>query len=173
MSGRFQGFPKTDPFDGFRLDVKLGLKRIFNLGRVRPGESKSETGDTAAWQASSLRFEHRDVLWFLLLLVPLLAVFFFWSWRKRRQLIAQFVQSRLLAHLTVGVSARRQKLRMALLVTTAALLLIVLAQPQWGYHWEEARQRGLDVIVAIDTSRSMLAQDVAPNRLSRARFAAL
>jgi Ca-activated chloride channel homolog len=173
MSGPFQEFPKTDAFDGFRLDVKLGLKRIFNLGRVRPGESKSETGDPAAWQASSLRFEHRDVLWFLLLLVPLLAVFFFWSWRKRRQLIAQFVQSRLLAHLTVGVSARRQKLRMALLVATAALLLIVLAQPQWGYHWEEARQRGLDVIVAIDTSRSMLAQDVAPNRLARAKFAAL
>lgn len=121
----------------------------------------------------NLRFEHQDVLWALALIIPGLIAFFFWSWRKRRQLIAMFVQSRLLAHLTVGVSARRQKLRMGLLVLAAALLLIALARPQWGYHWEEARQRGLDVVVAIDTSRSMLAQDVAPNRLGRAKFAAL
>src|SRR5687768_17850192 len=120
-----------------------------------------------------MRFEHRDLLWYTLLLVPALIVFFWWSWRKRRQLIAQFVQSRLLAHLTVGVSARRQKLRMALVVFACGLLILVLARPQWGFSYEEARQRGLDVVVAIDTSRSMLAADVAPNRLARAKLAAL
>jgi Ca-activated chloride channel family protein len=120
-----------------------------------------------------MRFEHRDLLWYTLLLLPALIVFFWWSWRKRRQLIAQFVQSRLLAHLTVGVSARRQRMRLVLLVIACGLLMIVLARPQWGFSFEEARQRGLDVIVAIDTSRSMLAADVAPNRLSRAKLAAL
>jgi Ca-activated chloride channel family protein len=119
-----------------------------------------------------MRFEHRDLLWYALLLLPLTA-FFWWSWRKRRQLIAQFVQSRLLAHLTVGVSARRQKLRMGLLVVACGLLIVVLARPQWGFSYEEARQRGLDVVVAIDTSRSMLAADVTPNRLARAKLAAL
>ncbi|HTD86277.1 MAG TPA: VWA domain-containing protein [Candidatus Binatia bacterium] len=120
-----------------------------------------------------MRFEHRELLWYTLLLVPALTAFFVWSWRKRRQLIAQFVQSRLLAHLTVGVSARRQKLRMALLVAACASVMLVLARPQWGFSYEEARQRGLDVIVAVDTSRSMLAADVTPNRLTRAKLAAL
>lgn len=120
-----------------------------------------------------MRFEHRELLWYTLLLIPALTVFFIWSWRRRRQLIAQFVQSRLLAHLTVGVSARRQRMRMALLVAACGLLMLVLARPQWGFSYEEARQRGLDVIVAIDTSRSMLAADVSPNRLARAKLAAL
>src|SRR5881409_2939792 len=48
-----------------------------------------------------------------------------------------------------------------------------LARPQWGFDWEEARQRGLDIVVAIDTSRSMLAADIPPNRLARAKLAAL
>ena len=59
-----------------------------------------------------MRFEHQQLLWYAALLLPALIAFFWWSWRKRRQLIARFVQSRLLAHLTVGVSARRQKIRM-------------------------------------------------------------
>jgi Ca-activated chloride channel family protein len=120
-----------------------------------------------------MRFEHRNILWFLLLVLPGLIAFLWWSWNKRRQLIGQFVQSRLLAQLTVGISAQRQKLRLALLVASAGLLLIVLARPQWGFTWEEVHQRGLDIIVAIDTSRSMLAEDVPPNRLNRAKLAAL
>jgi Ca-activated chloride channel family protein len=55
----------------------------------------------------------------------------------------------------------------------AALLVIAFARPQWGFDWEEVHQRGLDIIVAIDTSRSMLAEDVAPNRLTRAKLAAM
>ena len=120
-----------------------------------------------------MRFEYPDLLWLLLAAVPGLTAFFWWSWRKRRWLISQFVQSRLLAHLTVGVSATRQKVRLALLVAAVALLVVVLARPQWGFDWEEARQRGLDIVVALDTSKSMLAEDVAPNRLKRAKLAAL
>jgi Ca-activated chloride channel family protein len=120
-----------------------------------------------------MRFEHPHLLWLLLLAVPALSAFLWWAWRTKRRLIAQFVQSRLLANLTVGVSARRQRTRMVLLVVSIALLIVVLARPQWGFGWEEAKQRGLDIIVAIDTSRSMLAEDVTPNRLARARLAAL
>src|SRR6266581_8005473 len=119
-----------------------------------------------------MRFEHPQLLW-LLLALPGLTAFFWWSWRERRRLIAQFVQSRLLANLTVGVSATRLKVRLALLIAAVGLLVIALARPQWGFDWEEAKQRGLDIVVAIDTSRSMLAEDVQPNRLARAKFAAL
>jgi Ca-activated chloride channel family protein len=122
---------------------------------------------------TQFKFQYPELLWILLIVVPLLVLFFWWAWRTRQRLISQFVQSRLLATLTVGVSTRRQKWRMALLVIASALLLLTLARPQWGFTWEEAKQRGLDVVVGIDTSRSMLAPDVRPNRLGRAKLAAL
>lgn len=120
-----------------------------------------------------MRFEYPHLLWLWLLVVPAMVLFFWWAWQTRQRLISQFVQSRLLANLTVGVSAQRQKMRMGLLVLAGALLVLVLARPQWGFTWEEAKQRGLDVVVAIDTSRSMLASDVHPNRLARAKLAAI
>lgn len=119
-----------------------------------------------------MRFALPSLLW-LLLLVPALAVFLVWAWRTKQRLIAQFVQSRLLAQLTVGVSKTRQKVRLALLVAAVALGVLALARPQWGFSWEEVSQRGLDIVVAIDTSRSMLATDIPPNRLERAKLAAL
>ncbi|MFM8469510.1 MAG: VWA domain-containing protein, partial [Limisphaerales bacterium] len=119
-----------------------------------------------------MRFALPSLLW-LLLLVPLLAVFLVWAWRTKQRLIAQFVQSRLLAQLTVGVSKTRQKVRLALLVGAVACAVLALARPQWGFSWEEVSQKGLDIVVAIDTSRSMLAADIPPNRLERAKLAAL
>jgi Ca-activated chloride channel family protein len=113
------------------------------------------------------------MLWLGLATVVLLALFLVWAWRRKQALMAQFVQSRLLAHLTVGVSPARQRLRLGLLTLGVGCLFLALAQPQWGLAWEEARQRGLDLLVAIDTSRSMLAEDVPPNRLARAKLAAL
>ena len=120
-----------------------------------------------------MRFGNAEVLWLLLVALPALSGFLWWAWRKKQQLIGQFVQSRLLANLISGVSIRRQKIRMVLLVATVGLILLVLARPQWGFEWEEAKQRGLDIVIGIDTSRSMLAEDVAPNRLARAKLAAL
>ncbi len=112
------------------------------------------------------------MLWLLAVTGPLLSWFLWWAWRKKQALIAQFVQSRLLAQLTVGVSARRQKFRMVALAGSVACILLALARPQFGFAWEEVKQRGLDIVVAIDTSRSMLANDAAPNRLTRAKLAA-
>ena len=120
-----------------------------------------------------MTFAYPQMLWLLAAVLPLLTWFLIWAWRKKQTLIAQFVQSRLLAQLTVGVSARRQKLRLILSASAVALILFALARPQLGFAWEEAHQRGLDILVAIDTSRSMLATDVAPNRLARAKLAAL
>ena len=120
-----------------------------------------------------MNFAHPKMLWLLAITVSLLAAFLWWSWRKRLYLVSQFVRSRLLAHLTVGLSRGVQKARMVLMVVAVGALILTLAQPQWGFAWEEAHQRGLDIVVAIDTSRSMLAEDIAPNRLQRARLAAL
>ena len=119
-----------------------------------------------------MSFATPQMFWLFLLVLPPLIFFLWWAWRKREELIRQFISPRLLAILKVGVSPQRQKLRMVLLVLAVVFLILTLARPRWGYTLEEARQQGLDIIVAIDTSNSMLAEDVPPNRLARAKLAA-
>lgn len=120
-----------------------------------------------------MNFAYQHVLWLLLIIPPLLVVFFWWAWRERQRLMTQFIQARLLPGLVAGVSPTRQKGRFALITIAFMCLLLALARPQWGFTWEESKQKGLDIVVAIDTSKSMLAEDIAPNRLARAKLAAL
>jgi Ca-activated chloride channel homolog len=120
-----------------------------------------------------MNFANPRMLWLLLVIPPALAAFFWWAGRKRKQLLTQFIQARLLPALTVGISAKRQRIRLGCLVLAVACLILALARPQWGFDWEEIKQKGLDIVVAIDTSKSMLAEDIPPNRLARAKLAAL
>jgi Ca-activated chloride channel family protein len=120
-----------------------------------------------------MRFENPNLLWLLLVLPPALVLFFWWASRQRQKLLEQFIQARLLSALTVGISPARKKIRFGCLVFAVALLVIALARPQHGFDLQEVEQRGLDIVVAVDTSKSMLATDIAPNRLARARLAAL
>jgi len=120
-----------------------------------------------------MRFGHPQILWLLLLVPPALVLFFWWVMRSRQRLLAQFIQARLLSQLTVGVSPARRKMRFALVILAVALLILALARPQRGFDLEEIEQRGLDIVLAVDTSKSMLAEDIAPNRLERAKLAAL
>ncbi|HEX4264087.1 MAG TPA: VWA domain-containing protein [Verrucomicrobiae bacterium] len=120
-----------------------------------------------------MSFASLQILWLLLVFPPALLAFFWWSGRVRQKLMAQFIQSRLLPGLITGVSSTRQKIRTGLLIGAVVFIIIALARPQWGYFEEEVAQRGLDIIVAVDTSKSMLASDIAPNRLTRAKLAAI
>ncbi len=120
-----------------------------------------------------MKFEHLQLLWLLLVVPPALLAFFWWAMRSRQKLLTQFIEARLLSSLTVGISPTRRKIRFALLTAAVGLLLVVLARPQYGFDLQEVEQRGLDIVVAVDTSKSMLATDIAPNRLERAKLAAL
>lgn len=120
-----------------------------------------------------MNFANGHVLWSLLIILPALIVFFWWAWRERQRLMTQFIQARLLPGLISGVSHSRKKARIVLIIVAFTLLVVALARPQWGFTWEESKQKGLDIVVAIDTSKSMLAEDIAPNRLQRAKLAAL
>lgn len=120
-----------------------------------------------------MRFDSPALLWLLLVAPPALWFLLWRAWRRKQALLGAFIEPRLLASLTAGLSARRRQVRWALLVGAVAALVVALARPQWGFAWEETRQRGLDLVIAIDTSKSMLADDLAPNRLTRARLAAL
>lgn len=118
-------------------------------------------------------FAHKQILWLLLVFPPAMIAFFWWSSRKRQELLTQFIETRLLRGLLAGISPARRKIRCACLVLATVFIIIALARPQWGFTLQEVRQRGLDIVVAIDTSKSMLAEDIAPNRLQRAKLAAL
>jgi Ca-activated chloride channel family protein len=120
-----------------------------------------------------MNFASPNLLWLLLVFPPALLVFFWWSWRKRQALTAQFIQARLLSGLISGASPARRKIRLGCLVLAVASIIVALARPLGGLTYEQVKQRGLDIVLAIDTSKSMLATDIKPNRLARAKLAAL
>jgi Ca-activated chloride channel family protein len=109
----------------------------------------------------------------LLLAVAAVEVVLIVALRRRREQLRAFADANLVMRLTPGVDQRRRQLRVALRLVTLMLLVFALAGPKWGFHWEEVRRQGIDLLVAIDTSRSMLATDVKPNRLERAKLAVL
>jgi len=109
-------------------------------------------------------------LWFLLS-VPVVVALLVWALRLRRRALEQFAESHLLPVLTPAVDHRRQHWKVGLLTAALAFLIISMAGPRWGFQWEEVRREGVDIVIALDTSRSMLATDVKPSRLERAKLA--
>ena len=89
--------------------------------------------------------------------------------RKRRLALAAFSSRRNGA--SSSLSRARRGFKRALLVAGALFGCATLARPQWGIRWEEAQRRGLDLLFALDTSKSMLAPDLKPDRLTRAKLA--
>jgi Ca-activated chloride channel family protein len=120
-----------------------------------------------------VHFEHSQILWLAALVVPLLSLFLGWAWRRRRERVTRFIHANLVEQLTLGLSAARRKAKLALLLGVVLLLFIALARPKVGYTLQKTETRSLDILVAVDTSRSMLATDQSPNRLERAKLAVL
>ena len=114
---------------------------------------------------SNLRYAH--FFW----LVPLLIIFYIWAFRTKRRALETFAQRHLIPMLTSTVNWRSQKLKALLGIFSVCLLIFALIGPRWGFQWHEVKRQGIDIIVAIDTSKSMLAQDVKPNRLERSKLA--
>lgn len=106
-----------------------------------------------------------------LALVPALAAFLFWARRRRQRDLETFVAAGLLPTVAPDVDPRRRTVRAVLLIAATLLTGLALGGPMWGFHWEEVHREGIDLVVAIDTSRSMLSTDVKPNRLARAKLA--
>jgi len=110
-------------------------------------------------------------LWALAVL-PVLIALVVAGEHRRAELLGKLVAARLQPRLAGNVSVAKRRLRVFFALLALALAILALARPQWGFTWEEAKRKGRDVIIAIDTSRSMLADDIKPNRLSRAKLAA-
>jgi Ca-activated chloride channel family protein len=91
--------------------------------------------------------------------------------RRQRAALTTFASSHLLGQLTASFSPGRRTLKRVLYLAGVACIFIALARPQWGFRWQEVHRKGIDILFAVDTSRSMLAQDVKPNRITRAKLA--
>ncbi len=122
-------------------------------------------------ETSALSFGQPWVLNFLWLLVPVAALFW-WAERRRRALIGRIVAPKLRAILAGNTSPFRRIFRGACVVAALALLVVALAEPRLGYDTLDVPHRGRDVVIAMDVSRSMMATDVAPTRLQRAKLLA-
>jgi len=109
-----------------------------------------------------------QLVW-LLALIPALVVFLRWAAARRRRREESFAEPELYRRLSGELSPPRRLLRSLLAVASVAALVLGLLDPRWGYHWEDVRKRGIDLVVAVDTSRSMLADDIKPSRLARTR----
>jgi Ca-activated chloride channel family protein len=106
-----------------------------------------------------------------LLLIPLLIALFIRSEQRGFKRLQEFVSARLLPQLAGTVNRPRRIIRFGLQLLGLALAIVSLAQPRWGYTFEDVKRKGLDLLIAVDTSRSMLSNDVQPNRLDRVKLA--
>ncbi|MFP4156481.1 MAG: VWA domain-containing protein, partial [Opitutales bacterium] len=95
------------------------------------------------------------------------------GFRRRSHLLARFAAPRLLEQLTERASLRRSFVKAALIVLAVAAISLALARPQYGVEWSQQKARGLDIVFALDSSKSMLATDLSPTRLDRAKLAIL
>lgn len=93
--------------------------------------------------------------------------------RKREDLLSRFAARRLLTKLTEKAAIGRTLLKAALAALGLAAIALSLARPQYGIEWSERKARGLDIVFVLDSSKSMLATDLRPNRLARAKLAVL
>lgn len=106
-----------------------------------------------------------DLLWGL----PLVALILAWGMHRRRVRLQLLASRPALQRLLPRVSPWRLWLRAGLFLVAIAAVALALARPRWGFLWKDVSRSGVDIMLALDVSRSMLATDIKPDRLSRAR----
>ena len=115
------------------------------------------------------RFEDPIYL-YALALIPLLAILRFLLVRQQKKRLRKFGDRELVRQLTPDVSRFRPLVKYSLLLTALALLIVMIARPQFGTKINREKRTGIETIIALDVSNSMLAEDVAPSRLDRSKM---
>jgi Ca-activated chloride channel family protein len=114
------------------------------------------------------RFANIEMLWWLVTIPMFVIGYVVYSHRKRRQLL-EFGDAELMAQLMPDASKSRPVVKFSMLLVVLVLLIVAVARPQFGQKEKIVKRQGCEVMVALDISNSMLAEDVAPNRLDRAK----
>lgn len=117
-----------------------------------------------------MNFYYREFLW----LVPVVFLFvlfsLLWSYKKRSNRVRQLITPKLRKLMLVSDNSSSKFFQRSLLLSLAAgLLVFSMARPRWGFEWKEVSMEGVDIMVALDVSPSMLSEDIKPNRLRRAK----
>jgi Ca-activated chloride channel family protein len=100
-----------------------------------------------------------------------MGIFLVWSFKAKQALLRKFAEKGLLSEIADSLDRKRQIIKALFLVLVLTFSLLALMRPQWGFKWQEISRKSLDILIAIDTSKSMLAIDVKPNRLERSKLA--
>lgn len=116
------------------------------------------------------RFAHPHILW-ALLIIPVMVVVLIIIGRMRRHALRRFGNPELLKELMPDRSTTRTAIKSTLFILSVALLILAAARPQFGSKLREERAEGVEMMLVVDVSNSMLAEDFAPNRLERTRYA--
>ncbi len=115
-----------------------------------------------------MKFARIEML-FLIWALPFFLLAYLYGWRKRRRILNQFAGRRTLPALVPGGMPVRRRWKAALVLAAGLFLVVAAAGPQYGFHWQTIERRGVDIVIALDCSRSMLAADIQPSRLDRAK----
>ena len=115
------------------------------------------------------RFEDPIYLW-LLVLIPVLALVRFVTYRNQKKRLCKFGDLKLLKELMPDVSRFRPRVKFWLLLAALALLIVMLARPQMGTKISQEKRTGIETIIALDISNSMRAEDIVPSRLDRSKM---
>jgi len=117
-----------------------------------------------------MRFAQVNYAYWLWIVLAL-ALFFMWAFKNRMLVMQRFAEARLLNEIASSVNFKKKAVKFTIIVAVLILSILALMRPQWGFQWQEVKRRGLDILIAIDSSKSMLASDVKPNRLERSKLA--
>ncbi|MFQ5823682.1 MAG: VWA domain-containing protein [bacterium] len=116
----------------------------------------------------SFIFANSDYL-FILFLIPIFVAFFYFVFKWKKRAMRRFGNLELVEKLSRSTSRARQVLKATLILFGIIFMTLALARPQIGTRLEEVKREGVDIIVALDVSLSMLAEDIKPNRLAKAK----
>lgn len=114
------------------------------------------------------RFANPDFL-YLLFILPFIVGFYIYSIISKKRAIKKYGNPELLSELMPEVSPKRQHLKFWILFASITLVILIIAGPQFGSKLETVKREGVEIMVCLDVSNSMLAEDVAPNRLDKAK----
>ena len=117
-----------------------------------------------------MRFDNPHSLQ-LLWLALLAGVMLFWAYRSYKRRLSAFSEQKLLNEIAASVDLKKVRIKIVFMFLAVIFALLALARPQWGYEWQEIKREGMDIFIVVDTSKSMLTQDVRPNRLERTKLA--
>jgi len=117
-----------------------------------------------------IRFEHPKFLYLLFILPVLVLIFYLYMAWKRRSLL-KFGDFLIVSNLVPNLSGVRNVIKFFLFFTAVAMIIFGMANPQIGSKLEEVKRKGVDLVIALDVSNSMMVQDIKPNRLTRAKMA--